>query len=307
MRQSLGDAHHLTLLLPVSSSALPLRARKSALDSELATVREKLADAASDRRAREGELKLRDTIETLRAHFPSVRSSLADLCEVNNPKYEVAMRIVFGRHLDSIVVGDQQTALECIHYLKEQRLGTATFIPLDTIKVKSISEATRQMAAKGFPLAIDCITYEADLERAFIYALSDTLLCDSERDEASAIKKATQLAFGSGRPIDTNKFKIVTLGGTVIHKSGNITGGASSKGDGRAGKLRSSAEKSASKAVISEREYQKLTKRRDELVEELLKVEAETAAAFRQQDEESKLSARVRDNDMCRRWKQKRV
>jgi structural maintenance of chromosome 1 len=268
------------------TSVRVVRARKAELDAELSRVKDQLADAASDRREREGELKLRDTIETLRQHFPAVRGSLSELCSVNHPKFALAVSVAFGRHLDSVVVNDQKTALDCINYLKEQRLGMITFIPLDTIKVKPISEANRHLREKGFPLAIDCITYDAELEKAFIYALNDTLICDTERSEEDAIKKASKQAEG-------HKYKIVTLGGTVIHKSGNMTGGASTKYDTKSGKLRSAVEKTASKTIINEREYQKLKKRRDELVEELLKLEAESAAAFRQQDEENKLSSRV--------------
>lgn len=249
-------------------------------------MKNKLADASSDRREREGELKLRDTIETLRTHFPSVRGTLAELCEVNNPKYALAISILLGRHIDSVIVTDQKTALDCINYLKEQRLGMITFIPIDTIKVKPTSDSSRQYASKGFPLAIDCITFESELEKAYLYAMSDALICDTDRGEEEAIKKATKQA-------DASKHKIVTLGGTVIHKSGNMTGGTSTKHDAKSGKLKSASEKSASKQVINEKEYQKLVKRKDELVAELLQIEAEVANAFRQQDEENKLSARV--------------
>lgn len=265
---------------------LVLSKRKGELDVELFSVQEKLTDAASDRREREGDLKLRDTIDTLRAHFPSVRGSLSELCDVTHPKYSTAMAVVFGRHIDSVVVADQKTALECINYLKEQRLGMLTFIPLDTIKVKPISEANRQMRERGFPLAIDCINFDEEIEKAYIYALSDTLICDSERDEAGAIKKASDQAAG-------HKHKIVTLGGTVIHKSGNMTGGTSTRADSKGGKLKSAAEKSASKALINEKEYQKLVKRRDELVEELLRLEEEGKQAHRQQDEEAKLAGKI--------------
>ena len=118
------------------------------MDAELFVTKEKPNDAASDRREREGELKLRDTIETLRAHFPSVRGSLSELCEVQHPKYATAMSVVFGRHIDSVVVNDQKTALECINYLKEQRLGMITFIPLDSIKVNDETARARVLSAQ---------------------------------------------------------------------------------------------------------------------------------------------------------------
>src|SRR5687767_2904719 len=125
----------------------------------------------------------------------------------------------------------------------------------------------RSLKREGFPLAIDCITFEAEYEKAYLYALSDTLICDSDKDESYRIKKSTERAAG-------HKHKIVTLGGTVIHKSGNMTGGTSSKSDTKSNKLKSAVEKTAaSKQKILESEYQKLNKRKDELVEEILKLE----------------------------------
>lgn len=139
-----------------------VRRRKAELDAELGEVREKLTDAAADRRERESEVKLRETVETLRQHFPSVRGTLAELCEVNHPKYALACSVALGRHLDSVVILDQKTAFECINYLKEQRLGQLTFIPLDTVKVKPIGENIRQLKGKNFPLALECLTFEPE-------------------------------------------------------------------------------------------------------------------------------------------------
>lgn len=113
-----------------------------------------------------------------------------------------------------------------------------------------------------------------------------------DKSEEEAIRKAS-------KQTETTKHKIVTLGGTVIHKSGNMTGGLSAKGD-KSGKLRASSDKTASKMVIHEREYEKLKKRQNEIVEELLKLEGETAAEYRAKDEEQKLETRVSDIH----WKQ---
>lgn len=54
--------------------------------------------------------------------------------------------------MDAIVVEDEKTATECIQYMKEQRLGTATFIPLDKIRVKPVSERYRMLGGTAKPL-----------------------------------------------------------------------------------------------------------------------------------------------------------
>ena len=58
--------------------------------------------------------------------------------------------------MDAIVVDDEKTARECIQYMREQRVGVATFIPIDTIKVKPISERLKRLD-RGAKLAIDCV------------------------------------------------------------------------------------------------------------------------------------------------------
>lgn len=63
-------------------------------------------------------------------------------------------------------------------YLKNQRLGRATFIPLDTIVAHPVNERFRNLA-KGARLAIDLIKYESVYERAMQYACGSTIICDS--------------------------------------------------------------------------------------------------------------------------------
>jgi structural maintenance of chromosome 1 len=157
------------------------RQRKQALESELGGVKDQLAEAKSERRARESDVKLHETVDTLKGLFSGVLGVMSELSAVLNPKYSMALSVAFGRHLDSLVVDTQRTAMECIAYLKESRLHSLTFIPLDTIKAKPLSESMRALKDKGFPLAIECVQFDDDLHRAFLYALSDTLICDTEK------------------------------------------------------------------------------------------------------------------------------
>ena len=64
--------------------------------------------------------------------------------------------------------------------MRVQHLGTATFLPLDTIKVKAISDKYRNFA-KGARLAIDVITFDTSVERAMQMACGDALVCDDMR------------------------------------------------------------------------------------------------------------------------------
>ena len=99
-------------------------------------MKDSVQDAKAERASRESSAKLTETVATLQAHFPGVRGVLSELMAVRNPKYAGAIAVAFGRHMDSIAVDEQATALTCIHYLREQRLPPLTFVPLDTIKVR---------------------------------------------------------------------------------------------------------------------------------------------------------------------------
>jgi structural maintenance of chromosome 1 len=57
-------------------------------------------------------------------------------------------------------------------------LGSATFIPIDTIKVNPVNERFRNLAT-GARLAIDLIKHDPIYERAVHYACGNTIICDS--------------------------------------------------------------------------------------------------------------------------------
>jgi len=62
--------------------------------------------------------------------------------------------------------------------MRNQRAGQATFIPLDTIQVKSISDKFRAFT-KGTRLAVDVVQYEPAIQRAIHHACGNALVCDS--------------------------------------------------------------------------------------------------------------------------------
>ena len=97
--------------------------------------------------------------------------------------------------MDAVVVDEEKTAIDCIEvsntypssagsewvhiqYMRNHRAGHATFIPLDSIQVKPISDKYRSFA-KGARLAVDVIGYEPAVERAFQYACGNALVCDT--------------------------------------------------------------------------------------------------------------------------------
>lgn len=95
-------------------------------------------------------------------------------------RFNLAMDIALGNHLDSVVVDSEKIAIECIGYLKEQRIGyvhtsdayctnlrTATFLPLDSIKAKPLDQRLRTF--EGATPIIDVLEYDRQYVPALRY------------------------------------------------------------------------------------------------------------------------------------------
>ncbi|KAJ1824235.1 Structural maintenance of chromosomes protein 1 [Coemansia sp. RSA 2675] len=217
------------------------------LNEKLAGVLKELSQARADQRESAREAKLKDTIGTLQRIFTGVHGRLSELCKPTQHKYDVGVATVLGRHMDAIVVDRQATAIECINYMKEQRAGQATFLPLDTLQPQQVNDSLRH-AHRGARLATDVMQYDPSVEAAVMHACANALICDTV-DIAKHICYERKL-----------EAKAVSLDGTVIHRSGLITGGTSSGGGG------------GHRALVQKWEaagVESLRKARDRLTEEL--------------------------------------
>ncbi len=157
-----------------------------------------------------GDLAVKKILE-LKGKRPGIYGTVADLGNVSS-KYAVALEVAAGQRIKSIVVENDKIAAELIQYLKDNRLGTATFLPLNKISGKEASdEAKKLLGAKGIhDLAINLVSFDPKFKKVFTYVFSDTVVVDS-------IHTATRLGIG--------KAKFVTLDGDVAEVSGAMHGG----------------------------------------------------------------------------------
>lgn len=158
------------------------------------------------------ERKMTEFLKALQSHFPGVKGRLVDLCSPSNRKYDLAIQVALGRHMDAIVVDREDTGLQCIKYMRDRRAGVATFLPLDTIEPKRTQERHRQLGP-NFKLAIDLLEYNDDLDKAMQYALAGVVICDTLQD-------ARDLCFRR-----RERVKAVTIDGHIISTNGDMTGG----------------------------------------------------------------------------------
>jgi structural maintenance of chromosome 1 len=184
------------------------------LTQEQNSVLSQLMCAKIDRKQSEKQRKLKETVEVLRRIFPGVHGRLIDLCKPIQRKYDLAVSIILNKNLDAVVVDNDKVAMECINYMKENRIGTLTFLPLSSIQNKPIHDKYRSFV-RGGRLAIDIIKCEPAFEKAVHFACGNTMVCDTEEIAKFICYEKRQAV------------KTVTIEGTVIHKSGFITGGQS--------------------------------------------------------------------------------
>ena len=196
----------------LSSERLRSTQKQTELDEKLQDVLRALLDADDGRRQTEREVRMKETIATLKRIYPGVRGRVGELCKPRQKKYGDAVSTVLGRHFDSVVVDTEKTAKDCIQYLRDQRAGQATFIPLDTIQVKTPNPKLKGMHS-GMRMAIDTIEYDNAYERAMSYACGNAVVCDD-------LAIAKYICYDKGV-----EAKAVTLDGIIIHRGGLITGG----------------------------------------------------------------------------------
>lgn len=151
----------------------------------------------------------RSVKEILRLGRTGIYGTVANLSNVNK-EYQTAIEVTAGGHLDDIIVSDKDVAVECLNFLKKNKIGRATFLPLDKIKERDPSQAKKLLGKEGvIDLAINLIDFDKRYWHAFSFVFGDTLIVDKIETAKKYINQA----------------RIVTLDGDLIERSGAIIGG----------------------------------------------------------------------------------
>ena len=146
-----------------------------------------------------------------------VHNTIGNLIETEG-MFEEAISTSLGGASNFLVVDDEASSKECIEFLKENRLGRATFFPLNIIKPREIPESELSKI-KDIPGLIDIasnlIKYDKEYDNIMKNQLGNVLVVNNI-DSLNKIGKI--LDYG---------YKIVSLDGEVLYVGGSITGGAS--------------------------------------------------------------------------------
>ncbi|MDF2635771.1 MAG: chromosome segregation protein [Pelosinus sp.] len=134
-------------------------------------------------------------------------------------EYVTAIEIALGGALQHIITENSEVAKQAMHFLKTERLGRATFLPLNTIKPFKPREAevaaAKMNGSLGF--ASDLVTCDSRYRKVIDFLLGRTIIA---KNIDIALVIAKQSAFS---------IKIVTLDGEILNPGGSMTGGSTSK------------------------------------------------------------------------------
>ncbi|MEK6834771.1 MAG: chromosome segregation SMC family protein [Nanoarchaeota archaeon] len=127
-------------------------------------------------------------------------------------KYNTAIEVCAGNKYNAIVVEDDDVAEKCINHLRQSKIGTAIFLPLNKIRPNEIRPELRPLLkSQGVHgLAIELVKFNPRFKQAFMHVYGSTLIVDD-------ISVARKIGIGRAR--------IVTLEGDLIEFSGAMIGG----------------------------------------------------------------------------------
>ena len=137
------------------------------------------------------------------------------------PKFQQAIEIALGGSIQNIVTKDENDAKILIAYLKEMRLGRATFLPITAVKPRSLSGSDRSYLSSAGCLGVasELVKTDTVFKPVIESLLGSTVVCDNLDNAVSIAKKSNY------------SFKIVTLEGDVLSPQGSMSGSSKKSND----------------------------------------------------------------------------
>ncbi|KAI0998292.1 Structural maintenance of chromosomes protein 4 [Podosphaera aphanis] len=197
----------------VQSELKELSEKEPELRSRLSTSRQKtnearasLANTQTQGNVLAGLMRLKES-----GRIDGFHGRLGDLGTIDK-KYDVAISTACGA-LNNFVTDTVEAAQQCIEYLRKTNLGRGNFMCLDKLGGRDLSTIE---TPENVPRLFDLIRAKDDKYRpAFFHSLQNTLVADD-------LAQANRIAYGARR------WRVVTLNGQLIDKSGTMTGGGNS-------------------------------------------------------------------------------
>ncbi|MFB3765427.1 MAG: chromosome segregation protein SMC [Methanotrichaceae archaeon] len=195
----------------LDGARLRIRRDIAEADRELQRLQSEYARIDARIRASEDRSGYSHAVESIRSAIKKQMLSglygiIAELGDVN-PRYSAALEVAAGARLQSIVANSDEDAAHAIDYLKRSQIGRATFLPLNKLEAGSLPPRPERPGVIGYALSL--VDFNPKFLSAFWYVFRDTLVVET-------LSHARQLM---------GKYRMVTLDGDLIEKSGAMTGG----------------------------------------------------------------------------------
>ncbi len=129
-------------------------------------------------------------------------------------EYTVAIETALGNAIQNIVVDTEGNAKQAINYLKTNKAGRATFMPISSIKSRELKESGFEDVIGYVGIACDLVSTDDKYSEIIKYLLGGTVVTDN-------IDSAVTLAKKYGYRV-----KVVSLDGQVVNTGGSLTGGS---------------------------------------------------------------------------------
>lgn len=150
-----------------------------------------------------------DAISKMKSQDSAIHGTVAELASVPD-KYSMALETAAGRSLFNVVVDDDRVAVKYINFLREKRVGSATFLPLNKVNAKYRLDDSVLNKPGVVDYALNLINFDARYENIFHLVFGDLLVIEN-------IEYAKNIGIG--------KYKMITLDGDLVAKSGAMSGG----------------------------------------------------------------------------------
>ena len=148
-----------------------------------------------------------------------IHGVLSQLISVDND-YSTAVEVALGAAMQNLVVGSESDAKRAINFLKQNKLGRATFLPMSAIKPRAMDERDLDDNFGFVDIASNLVECDAQYKDIISNLLGRVIVAE-DIDCAIGISKRYK-----------NRYKIVTLDGQVMNPGGSMTGGSRAKGAG---------------------------------------------------------------------------
>lgn len=200
----------------------------------------------------------------------------ADLIKTNK-EYEIAIETALGNSIQNIIVRNEEDTEKLIQYLKSNKIGRVTFLPLTTVKGRSLRhDEEKILKAEGVIGTADKLVENVkEYDNVIKYLLGRILIVDN-------IKNGFKVAKKLGYTI-----RIVSLDGEVINPGGAVTGGyINKKSQNILSRKRQLEELKVEKISITKKTG-KLKNEIDTLSSKIIKLVNDTNAIIKEQNEEN--------------------